>query len=354
MQQIERLIAGGGETVDTADISRLRRLVEEFEAELATLGARVDDLAGRVDFLEDHQFSTTTKLEGKVIFAAIGGSGGAADDDQITFGDRVRLNLDTSFTGRDNLRVRLAAANAVTPNIGTAEGSLAFADDESGGNDLAVDALVYAFPLTKKLDVAIAANAGASDDFASTINWLDGDGNEGALTKFGTRNPIYYQIEDKGLGLTYALSDKIILSAGYMAPDANDPSKKTGLFNGAYGALGQLHWLPSDKFELGFTYLNSYNLSDTGTGSNNSNLRSLTNEELSTSSNSYGIEASWKLSDKFVLGGWAGAISELYLTWVGESNGAVRTCGIGQSQRHYPIYLPRARRVESLWAWSLK
>lgn len=300
------MIGGGGETVDAADITRLRRLVEEFEVELATLGARVDDLDGRVNFLEDYQFSTTTKLEGKVIFAAIGAGGGAADDDQITFGDRVRLNLDTSFTGKDNLRVRLAAANLVTPNIGTAEGRLAFADDESGGNDVAVDALVYAFPLTEKLDVAIAANAGASDDFASTINWLDGDGNEGALTTFGTRNPIYYQIEDKGLGLTYALSDKIILSAGYMAPDANDPSEKAGLFNGAYGALGQLHFLPSDNFELGFTYLNSYNLSDTGTGSNNSNLRSLTNDELATSSNSYGIEASWQLSDKFVLGGWAG------------------------------------------------
>ncbi|MGB2926984.1 MAG: iron uptake porin [Limnothrix sp.] len=306
MQQIERLIIGGGSDVDAADITRLRALVQEFETELATLGARVDDVEGRVEFLEDHQFSTTTKLEGKVVFAAIGAEGGAADDDQITFGNRVRLNLDTSFTGQDNLRVRLAAANAVRPNIGTAEGGLAFADDASGGNNVEVDALVYAFPLTKRLNVAIAANAGASDDFASTINFLDGDGNEGALTNFGTRNPIYYQIEDKGIGLEYSLSDKIILSAGYMAPDANNPSEKAGLFNGAYGALGQLHFIPSDNLEFGLTYLNSYNLSDTGTGSNNSNVRALTNNELPTSSNSYGVEASWKIGDKFVLGGWAG------------------------------------------------
>ena len=54
MQQIERLIVGG-ETPDAADITRLRALVQEFEAELATLGARVDDIEGRVEFLEDNQ-----------------------------------------------------------------------------------------------------------------------------------------------------------------------------------------------------------------------------------------------------------------------------------------------------------
>lgn len=289
-----------------ADVATLSRLTQEFQTELVSLGAQVGDLEGRVGFLENHQFSTTTKLEGKAIFALIGATGGNAEDNQITFGDRLRLNLDTSFTGQDNLRVRLAAANAVTPNLGTAEGSLAFADSESGRNALAVDALVYSFPLTEKLTVAIAANAGASDDFASTINFLDGDGDEGALTRFGTRNPIYYQIEDKGIGLDYALSDKIRLSVGYMAPDANDPSEKAGLFNGAYGALGQLQLMPSENFEVGFTYLNSYNLSDTGTGSNNSNIRALTNNELPTSSNSYGLEASWKINDQLILGGWAG------------------------------------------------
>lgn len=297
-------------TVSQADFVQLQALVQEFEAELATLGAQVDDLEGRVDFLEAHQFSTTTKLEGKVIFAAIDAFGDDVGESQFTFGNRVRLNLDTSFTGQDNLRIRLAAANAVTPNIGTPEGSLAFADDESGGNDVAVDALVYTFPLTEKLTVALAANAGASDDFASTINYLDGDGNEGALTNFATRNPIYYQIEDKGVGFEYFLNDRIIVSAGYMAPDANDPSEEAGLFDGAYGALGQIHFLPTDNFEFGLTYLNSYNLSDTGTGSNRSNLRAFTEELLGeavpTSSNSYGIEASWQISDGFVLGGWTG------------------------------------------------
>jgi hypothetical protein len=76
MQQMERLIAQS-EAVLREDIELLQRLMKEFEAELASLGARVDNLEGRVGFLEDHQFSTTTKLKGEAIiaFEAHGGVG---------------------------------------------------------------------------------------------------------------------------------------------------------------------------------------------------------------------------------------------------------------------------------------
>ncbi len=68
LQQIERLIAETtAEFVTRDDLEVLRRLLQEFEAELATLGSRVDNLEGRVAFLEDNQFSTTTKLQGEVI-----------------------------------------------------------------------------------------------------------------------------------------------------------------------------------------------------------------------------------------------------------------------------------------------
>ncbi|WP_204102727.1 MULTISPECIES: iron uptake porin [Spirulina sp. CCY15215] len=69
LQQIERLIAETTADFVTRDeLETLRRLMQEFEAELAALGTRVDNLEGRVAFLEDNQFSTTTKLVGEVIF----------------------------------------------------------------------------------------------------------------------------------------------------------------------------------------------------------------------------------------------------------------------------------------------
>jgi hypothetical protein len=68
--------------------------------------------------LEAQQFSTTTKLEGEIIFA-INAAGGAdkadGSGDQVdknpTFSNRVCLDLETSFTGEDQLEARLQARN---------------------------------------------------------------------------------------------------------------------------------------------------------------------------------------------------------------------------------------------------
>lgn len=73
LQQIERLIAGvGSDLPSRQDLERLQRLTAEFQPELTALGTRVDNLEGRVAFVEDHQFSTTTKLFGQAIFGVQG------------------------------------------------------------------------------------------------------------------------------------------------------------------------------------------------------------------------------------------------------------------------------------------
>ena len=101
LQQIERLIAAStADFISKEDLEILQRLMGEFEAELATLGTRVDNLEGRVAFLEDNQFSTTTKLVGEVIFGLAGVAAGEDNIDRVpAFGDRVRIELETSFTG---------------------------------------------------------------------------------------------------------------------------------------------------------------------------------------------------------------------------------------------------------------
>ena len=86
LRQIEALISrqpqpptGGGTTttggVSPSDLQALQRLTEEFRTELATLGTRVDNLEGRTAFIEQRQFSTTTKLVGEAIFALTDGLG---------------------------------------------------------------------------------------------------------------------------------------------------------------------------------------------------------------------------------------------------------------------------------------
>ncbi|PSP35154.1 MAG: hypothetical protein BRC57_08740 [Cyanobacteria bacterium QS_8_48_54] len=330
LQEIEGLIAasadeeeGKQQQVAPEDLETLERLVQEFQAELATLGTQVDNLEERASVLEENQFSTTTQLSGEVVFGL--GSVLAGEDvdegeelDEVpVLGHRTRLELETSFTGEDLLFTRLSAGNfpqfggvTGTPQgeIAFAEGQVTFAQGE--GNDIGLEVLLYSFPITDSSEVWLLANGGAADDFADTVNVLDGDGGSGAVSVFGTRNSIYYGVGDTGIALRNELGDNLELSLGYVTSEANEPSPGNGLFNGPYSALAQLVFTPSDSFNLGLTYVHSYNQQDTGTGSDLSNFRSFTDEQFGvgavpTSSNSYGVELSWQLSDHFVLGGWA-------------------------------------------------
>ena len=95
LDRVNELIATA--TSDLAkreDLVTIERLQTEFATELAALRGRVDALEANTAELEANQFSTTTKLSGEVIVAAIGATGGANDSDpNIILANRVRLNL---------------------------------------------------------------------------------------------------------------------------------------------------------------------------------------------------------------------------------------------------------------------
>ena len=309
LDRVNELIATTtADLVTKEDLGTLERLQEEFSEELATLRGRVDAVEAKTAQLEANQFSTTSKLEGEVVVGVTDVFEGDTNDDNTALGARARINFVSSFTGKDTLFARIQTNNIVSPDLGTSEGSLAFAGD-SGNNDAALDGLWYSFPLTKKTNVIAIANAGAADDVADTVNLFDGDGTEGALSSFGTRNPIYGAMDGSGVGVTQELGKGLSLSLAYLAGAANDPTENNGLLQGSYGALAQLTLEPSDRFKVGLTYINSYNQFG-GTGSNAANLNvdngGVTLADTPYSANSYGVQASLGLSKNIVLGGWAG------------------------------------------------
>ena len=112
------------------------------------------------------------------------------------------------------------------------------------------------------------------------------------------------------MGIIYELGEAIEISAGYLASPANEATEAGGIFNAPYGATTQIIIKPSDRLNLAFTYIHSRNQSDTDTGSNLANLQSFTEdkfgEAVPTVSDSYGVEFSWSLSERLVLGGWGG------------------------------------------------
>ncbi|WP_179228444.1 iron uptake porin [Leptolyngbya ohadii] len=263
LDRISELIASS--TADLAtkeDLETLRRLQEEFQAELSTLRGRVDALEARTSELEANQFSTTTKLNGEVIIAAAAPIDYDDDafDDQAIGGYRVRLNFDTSFTGEDLLRTRLQARNfqsfdslAATPGM-----TWSFGDSASGGSsNVTLNQLFYRFPLGDRLTVLLGANATSDSDYVtSTISPFDSSG-QGSLTSFGAPQQYNLVTGGTGLGLFFALSDNISLDLSYATPEGPIASSGAGLFNGDGSFLGQLTFL-SDFVDVGLMYANTY------------------------------------------------------------------------------------------------
>lgn len=244
LQQMERLIAENV-AVLREDIEKLQRLMQEFAGELAAFGSRIDNLESRVAFLEDHQFSTTTKLLGTAVFAVNDVWGGDGDRNQTVLQDRITLNLATSFSGKDLLLLNLSAGNVpVSVNgsawelpgteaggvtVSTAEGTLSSQFAANTNNSLQLLFASYQFPAGDRLRFTINSGFGVFHTFAPTLNpYLDDlDGGRGAISVFGQRNPIYSIGGGTGIGANYQITDQFLLTASYKA--ATEPFARYGV-----------------------------------------------------------------------------------------------------------------------------
>jgi hypothetical protein len=251
----------------------------------------VDTVERKVATLERQQFSTTTKLNGEVIFAAFGASDGSSvvtvpaiqipgigstnttPDTQtnIAFGARVRLNFDTSFTGRDLLRTRLQATNVSGFNNVLGSGNstrLGFGEINSiAGNNpgFTIDDLFYRFPIgSTTVWVGTKLDADAVIDPLSPVE----SSGSGALSRFA-RYPVALRIgsTDMGLGVRFPLPQGD-LNIFYGADSSSATTVGGILGSDSNKIAAQVVWRPSREFSLGFTYSYDYifgNNLDTGT-----------------------------------------------------------------------------------------
>ncbi|MEH2276843.1 MAG: iron uptake porin [Nostoc sp.] len=332
LDRVNELIATAtGDLVSKQDLATLQRLQEEFSAELATLRGRVDALEARTAELEANQFSTTTKLVGEAIFAVTDIFGGnTGDANNTVFQDRVRLDLQTSFTGKDILHTRLAAGNATAFSIrdnangviDTAEGTQTLQIGSTGNNGVIIDWLAYYVPIGP-VQAYFAGTGGIHSDYVATNNpyFEDYDGGNGALSTFASESAIYRIGGGAGAALTLPFGSgsnffkASSLTIGYLASNANNPGPNLGLLEGNYAALGQLNFSVGDRFAIAATYVHGYhgaggNLFDLGgglastsrvVGTAQANTLSALN---ASSSNSYGVSAAFRPSDKLSISGF--------------------------------------------------
>ncbi len=345
MDRVNELIASAtSDLVKKEDLAALQKLQEEFAAELATLRGRVDALETRTATLEKQQFSTTTKLSGEAIFSLATATGaydgglasfvnntkafgatGVTDrpgnNAQAVFNDRVRLNLLTSFSGKDLLITGLQAYNfgggpsATLPGLntgGSLAGTLGYGDvlfgdasnvrlsyepqfpginpqnltPQGGNNSVNLYKLLYIFPVANKLTAFVGSNAEVSDAFPAVLPFA-GEGQE-AISRFSAL-PAAQRVSggtsQTGLaaaaGIIFNISDAFDFRALYGSVNANLPNNQgfpdtplgAGIFNGSYVAAAQLTIKPSKSFDIALNYAHSYHqINILGTGLSSSDI----------------------------------------------------------------------------------
>lgn len=348
LDRINELIATAtADLVTKEDLATLQRLQEEFSAELATLRGRVDALEARTAELEANQFSTTTKLVGEAIFALTDTLGEAGEDTNTVFGNRVRLEFQSSFTGRDILHTRIAASNLDAFGVGNAvptasdlnrdgvagdalsssEGFQTFNLGPGNNNRVTLDWLAYEFPFGAS-KVYLAATGGLHADYTPTLNpyFYDADGGNGSLSVFAQQSPIYRIGGGAGGGISFRVGQAPLLgptslTVGYLADSGSNPGRDFGIGGGDYGALAQLNFTVSDRLGIAATYVHGYHnggnpIFDAGTSGRNPNAgivgtsfanlpRDLGGNSNPGVTNSYGLQAAFRLSNALSISGFA-------------------------------------------------
>lgn len=343
LDKIQELIAAAtADFVRKEDLETVKRLQEEFAAELAAIRGRVESLEVRTATLEKQQFSTTTRLSGQAIFSLASGYGAyrggnpfligntnqffggrtlpgplptAGRDAEVVFNNRVRLNLLTSFSGKDLLITGLQAYNFGARSLASGLGSgdsiastLGYGDvlfgsasnarlafepqfptvnpqnlSASGGNNsVQLYKLLYIFPVANRITAFAGTSAEVSDAFPSILPWAD-EG-QGAVSRFASL-PASHRISggtsQTGLasaaGVILNIAPGIDLRALYGSVNAAIPNNQgfpgtplgAGIFGGSYVAAAQLTLSPSKNFDVGLNYAHSYhqvNILGTGLG----------------------------------------------------------------------------------------
>ncbi len=274
------------------DLEVLRRLQQEFAAELATLRGRVDNVEARIAALEATQFSATTKLQGEAIigFEAAGGAGQGVNltTGAVTTGSqpnpivvyRTRLNLVTSFTGKDMLITGLQAFNFQGALLGGAsvqntlfpgtvlnsgstnlgfQPQFAGLDPNNlansgayGPNSLNLYKLLYIFPVVKSFTSFAFVKAETTDAFPQIIPWAS-EG-QGALSRFAGVNPIVRLTTGtsgigvpSGFGFIWNPNSKVNLTALYGVAGAGNPGLVATALDGSAGTPLGSGFFPNNR-----------------------------------------------------------------------------------------------------------
>jgi hypothetical protein len=238
----------------------IQRLLTEFNQELGVIRGRVAKLETQVGTLQAQQFSTTTKLKGEATFV-LGGVDGArlangTNVGNTAFNYDLRLNFDTSFTGKDLLKTRLRSGNFSSQPFGSSSSLFKLDKAESLANTVTLDRLYYSFPALAK-GVTLTAGAIVRN---TEMAWIPTAYKSDILDFFAVAGApgVYNKATGSGFGIQYAQPGKkggIVASLNYVAQNGSDSSKGQFDAAGALNTLAQIGYR-APQYGIAFGYRN--------------------------------------------------------------------------------------------------
>jgi len=324
MDKINEIISTGlADKVSQEDVAAVKKLQEEFAAELATLRGRVDSLEAKATKLEAQQFSTTTKLYGQAIFGLQGRLGNTADinprngiktpafeADQgtnLTFGYNLNLSLLTQFDffNRSILLVSLSSSNlAATSGLPFRDTYTTLGYEGTTNNQFVLSDLSYRFKASDNLAFIVGAAGVSPSGVFRGPNRVESSG-AGPISAFAQRNPILGLGGGRtGVGFDWQVSDRISLQGVYAAGDAANPTTG-GLTGGSYVTGLQAMLSPTDNIDTALYYLHSYTTGGTlNTGIGDSIISTAFGANFLT--DAIGATLNWRINPYVTLGTWGG------------------------------------------------
>jgi len=262
----------------------IQRLQQDFAKELAVLKGRVDGLEKKVGKLEATQFSTTTKLQGDTYWSLGAPVYGGQNNNRVngtqrnattlgatSFNYDLRLNLNTSFTGKDLLYTRLRSGNYGNSAFNGQPYGLMALDRAFGGNNgnanglnnvFQLDRLYYRFPVGKEF-TAIAGPRARNTEFLAVSPFYYGDFEGLDYFRLHGAPGTYNKATGGMAGLMWKQNVKkgkpfFAISTNYVAPsaDSSNPSNGGVFTNGSGGSwLTQLGYQAQQwKATFGWRY----------------------------------------------------------------------------------------------------
>ena len=222
-----------------------KTFINEVSEDIAVLKGRVDGLETRQNILEAGSFSDTTVLDQKVVFSVGAAqhdpqSGGSAETHPAAADNRnegvsaqysYTMNLNSSFTGDDNLYIRLKTGNGAGWMAEADEGGY-LSSNNSNSNDIKVDKIWYTFPIGERQTVWVGPRIENYYMHATTPSLYSPTLKQFTL---GGNGAAYGASTNSGLGWAYKFDNGLAVSS-------NVVSKQNASTNGFLTAEVEHSW----------------------------------------------------------------------------------------------------------------